>query len=75
MSLVRSKQRSAGWALFAQPGVALAVARGLGLDRPFLHSWRVELVHPITGETLRVEEPLPADLAEALVRARDDLRP
>jgi glutamate-5-semialdehyde dehydrogenase len=30
MSLVRSKQRSAGWALFALPGVALAVARGSG---------------------------------------------
>jgi len=51
------------------------VARRLGLDRPFLHSWRIELVHPVTEETLRVEEPLPADLAEALVRARDDLRP
>ena len=51
------------------------VARRIGLDRPFLHSWRVELVHPVTGEPLRVEEPLPADLAEALARARDDLRP
>jgi glutamate-5-semialdehyde dehydrogenase len=30
MSLVRSRERSAGWALFALPGVALAVARGSG---------------------------------------------
>ena len=30
ISLVRSKERSAGWALFAQPGVSLAVARGSG---------------------------------------------
>ena len=30
MSLVRSKERSAGWALFAQAGVSLAVARGSG---------------------------------------------
>ncbi len=30
ITLVRSKQRSAGWALFAQPGVSLAVARGSG---------------------------------------------
>lgn len=51
------------------------VARRLGLGRPFLHSWRIELVHPVTGQTLRVEEPLPADLADALARAHDDLRP
>ena len=30
MTLVPSKERSAGWALFAQPDVALAVARGSG---------------------------------------------
>ena len=30
MTLVRSKQRAAGWALFAQRDVALAVARGSG---------------------------------------------
>jgi len=43
------------------------------LDLP--RGWRLGLVHPVTGEPLRVEEPLPADLAEALARARDDLRP
>ena len=30
ITLVRSRERSAGWGLFAQPGVALAVARGSG---------------------------------------------
>lgn len=30
LTLVRSKERSAGWALFAQPDVSLAVARGSG---------------------------------------------
>jgi 23S rRNA-/tRNA-specific pseudouridylate synthase len=50
-------------------------AASLGLDRPFLHSWRVELTHPITHERIAVEEPVPADLEHALARARADLRP
>jgi 23S rRNA pseudouridine1911/1915/1917 synthase len=44
----------------------------IGLTRPFLHSWRIELEHPITGESIRIEEPLPSDLARALERARED---
>ena len=41
-------------------------ARRLGLRRPFLHAWRLSLAHPITGEPIDIEEPLPADLVEAL---------
>ena len=51
------------------------LARRLGLRRPFLHSWRIDLAHPITGERIVVEDPLPVDLTDALARARDDLRP
>ncbi len=50
-------------------------ARRLGLARPFLHSWRLAFDHPFTGERLTFEEPLPADLSEALVTARRDLQP
>ena len=50
-------------------------ARVLGLSRPFLHSWRIGFVHPFSGERVEVEEPLPADLSEALDRARGDLQP
>jgi 23S rRNA pseudouridine1911/1915/1917 synthase len=50
-------------------------ARALGLERPFLHSWRLAFDHPMTGERVEVEEPLPDDLAAALDRARADLRP
>ncbi len=50
------------------------LARLAGLTRPFLHSWKLALAHPITGETLRLEEPLPEDLTEALSRIRSDLR-
>ncbi len=47
----------------------------LGLARPFLHAWRLAFAHPVTGEWLDLTDPLPPDLAEALDRARADLRP
>jgi 23S rRNA pseudouridine1911/1915/1917 synthase len=50
----------------ADPGLA---AR-LGLDRPFLHAWRLELDHPVTGQPIELEEPLPPDLDAALAAAR-----
>ena len=50
-------------------------ARRLGLARPFLHSWRLALDHPVTRAPISVQEPVPEDLAEALDRARADLRP
>ncbi|MDQ4005427.1 MAG: RluA family pseudouridine synthase [Actinomycetota bacterium] len=45
-------------------------ATRLGLDRPFLHAWRLVFDHPFTGVTIEVEEPLPADLVHALEAAR-----
>ena len=42
----------------------------LGLQRPFLHSWRIAFDHPITGERIELEEPLPDDLETALRLAR-----
>lgn len=47
-------------------------ALALGLTRPFLHSWRIGFDHPITGERIDLEEPLPEDLAGALARLRGD---
>ena len=46
-------------------------ARRLGLTRPFLHSWRIAFDHPVTGERVEREEPLPDDLDAALRAARD----
>lgn len=40
----------------------------LGLKRLFLHAFRLEFRHPASGQTLRLEAPLPDDLAE--VRGR-----
>jgi 23S rRNA pseudouridine1911/1915/1917 synthase len=41
-----------------------------GLTRQFLHSTVLSFDHPVTGERLEWSSPLPADLAEALERAR-----
>lgn len=36
------------------------------IPRPALHSWRLELTHPITGERLALEAPLPEDIKKLL---------
>jgi 23S rRNA pseudouridine1911/1915/1917 synthase len=48
-------------------------ARALGLARPFLHAWRIAFDHPVTGERLDLEDPLPKDLARALRRVRGEV--
>uniref|UniRef100_E6QTU1 Ribosomal large subunit pseudouridine synthase C n=1 Tax=mine drainage metagenome TaxID=410659 RepID=E6QTU1_9ZZZZ len=35
-----------------------------GLKRMFLHAWRVAFSHPITGESLELEVPLPSNLQQ-----------
>lgn len=40
----------------------------LEIGRQFLHSARLEFEHPITGEPVKAESPLPPDLAGALDR-------
>ena len=45
-------------------------AGDLGLTRQFLHAARLAFEHPVTGVRVELESPLPADLAEALSRAR-----
>jgi 23S rRNA pseudouridine1911/1915/1917 synthase len=46
------------------------IAGELGLERQFLHAARLAFEHPFTGERVDVSSPLPADLADALERAR-----
>jgi 23S rRNA pseudouridine1911/1915/1917 synthase len=38
------------------------------LKRQFLHAWRLGFPHPLTGEPLEVESPLPPELQAALER-------
>jgi 23S rRNA pseudouridine1911/1915/1917 synthase len=44
----------------------------LGLHRQFLHATRLAFQHPITGEQVEVNSPLPQDLLDALGRAEGD---
>ena len=36
----------------------------LGLKRMFLHAWRLQFNHPVTGERLELLAELPAELAQ-----------
>jgi 23S rRNA pseudouridine1911/1915/1917 synthase len=38
------------------------------LRRQFLHAWRLAFPHPLSGERVEVESPLPGDLQAALAR-------
>ena len=44
--------------------------QSLGLTRPFLHAARIGFEHPVTGERVELEDPLPRDLARALAALR-----
>jgi 23S rRNA pseudouridine1911/1915/1917 synthase len=46
------------------------VAGDLGLERQFLHAARLAFPHPVSGEQVEVDSPLPPDLVAALERAR-----
>lgn len=43
-----------------------------GLDHQFLHASRLQFTHPLTGEEMTHESPLPRDLAAVLERMRDN---
>ncbi len=45
-------------------------ADDLGLERQFLHAYRLSFTHPFTGDDLSFESPLPPDLVAALAAAR-----
>ncbi len=45
-------------------------ARRIGLDRPFLHAWRLSFAHPLDPGRVEIEEGLPKDLSSALARSR-----
>jgi 23S rRNA pseudouridine1911/1915/1917 synthase len=46
------------------------VAGDIGLGRQFLHAARLSFDHPVTGERIEVDSPLPVDLDTALATAR-----
>jgi len=51
---------------YGDPRRTPEVRDAVGLWRQFLHAWRVELAHPVTGAPLALECPLPDDLERTL---------
>ena len=73
---IRVHLRAIGHAVVGDPTYGAGHAgtgRGdevLGLSRPFLHARSLSFRHPVSGETVRAESPLPPELAEVLVSCR-----
>ena len=44
--------------------------QGYPVRRQMLHSWRLSFAHPVSGEPLELEAPIPADMVELLERLR-----
>ena len=67
---IRVHMAYAGCPVVGDPtyGALQAVADAAGLSRPFLHARLLGFTHPVTGQHVEVEEPLPPDL-DAAVRA------
>lgn len=68
---IRVHMAAAGHPLF---GDALYGGRTMsGLDRVFLHSWRLAFTHPITEEPLSFTCPLPSELRDYLKQFRANI--
>ena len=53
-------------------GASRTVATALDLTRPFLHAATLGFAHPVTGQPVRLVEPLPDDLRAVAARAGVD---
>jgi 23S rRNA pseudouridine1911/1915/1917 synthase len=67
---IRVHLEAIGHPVVGDPTYAPESAERLGLTRQFLHAARLAFPHPVTGEQLVLESPLPDDLATALELAR-----
>jgi len=56
---VRVHLSASGWPIVGDPVYGRADA---AIARQALHAWRITFAHPVTGERLQVEAPLPADM-------------
>lgn len=65
MHQIRVHLAHKGWPLVGDPVYGRAVP-GITFDRQALHAWKVALKHPVTGDPLAIEAPLPADLVALL---------
>ncbi len=64
--LARVGHPVAGDRRYGDPGFNVDVAEVCGLERPFLHAYRVRLDHPTSGDPLDLQAPLPPELDACL---------
>jgi len=43
----------------------------MAMDRQMLHAWRISFIHPVTGEQMTLEAPLPSDMTGLIDRFRE----
>ena len=67
---IRVHLEAIGMPVVGDPVYAPRDAPRYGLERQFLHAARLTLPHPLTGEEIVAESPLPPELEAALARAR-----
>jgi 23S rRNA pseudouridine1911/1915/1917 synthase len=67
---IRVHLEAIGHPVVGDPQYCPAASERYGLQRQFLHAARLVFEHPLTGEEIATESPLPADLVAALERAR-----
>lgn len=77
---VRIHLGEAGWPLcgekvYDRPLNGRPYPDGSQATRPMLHAMRLGLVHPITGNALRWDAPMPADMLDLLQRLRSQATP
>jgi 23S rRNA pseudouridine1911/1915/1917 synthase len=63
---IRVHLEAAGFPVLGDPVYGRRGVDQLGLERQFLHAWRIAFTHPVTDEEVAVESPLPADLEGVL---------
>ena len=63
------RDRSSRWRAIPVYGTGTSRRGPAGLDRLFLHAWRLELTAPSDGHLIRATAPLPSELESAVLRA------
>jgi 23S rRNA pseudouridine1911/1915/1917 synthase len=66
---IRVHLAAIGHSIVGDPRYRGAKAR-FPMTRPFLHAHRLGFDHPVTGERVSLDSPLPPELVEALARLR-----
>jgi 23S rRNA pseudouridine1911/1915/1917 synthase len=70
MHQIRVHMAAIGFPVLGDPVYGRA-PRIPGLTRQFLHAAKLELKHPVTGEPMQFESPLPEDLRNVLDAMRE----